>query len=427
MRLGWRRDAWEGNAMFNILERGKVVGLLAIAAVVLVMGCRGTAPATASSTGDGGSGVVDGDGAGGGSYASGGTQVKYISDPTLELNAIAVTLPAGWKFQSVFMQGGTCVPTPFGVYRSASADGWSMVERMPSLAWMWGTGPMVGYMQKSDCLPVKGPLSAEDFLRYLTGPMSVHYDGPAPVPAAEEEKAQEQIRDSAARLPGQFAAIGAQQPQTNRELARALVSYTIGTTAMKGMLDVTVDCTETSYAGQPGLTNGSLGHPPQTITGQASTVNKCVASTTYYTAPAEKLAALVERWDSTGLGTKPQQEWVDAWIRRNNEQTGKYIRDMNDAAARRRQALAAQFQESMATQQYTHDQFMQTMQQSHEQFMAQQQASQSARSTAASDWVDFALDRQTVINPNNGVAGKIPNAVSVQQPLVKADGDGTPW
>jgi hypothetical protein len=41
--------------------------------------------------------------------------------------------------------------------------------------------------------------------------------------------------------------------------------------------------------------------------------------------------------------------------------------------------------------------------------------------------VDFALDRQTVINPNNGVAGKIPNAVSVQQPLVKARGDGTPW
>jgi hypothetical protein len=38
------------------------------------------------------------------------------------MNAIAVTVPAGWKFQSVFMQGGSCVSTPYGVFRTASQD-----------------------------------------------------------------------------------------------------------------------------------------------------------------------------------------------------------------------------------------------------------------------------------------------------------------
>jgi hypothetical protein len=417
------------SAMARISEKVCRMGFGIALCAIALMGCKAGPPAgvaVVSDNSETGS-TVAGDGPSGSSTAPGGTQVKYINDPSLELNAVAVTMPAGWKFQSVFMQGGTCVPTPFGVYRTASPDGWSMVERMPSLAWMWGQGPMVGYSQKNDCLPMRGPMSAQDFLHYLSGTMGVHYDGPAPVPAAEANKAQQQLQDSQQKYAAKFAAIGAQQPRQTRELARAMVSYKIGDTAMKGMLDVTVDCTETLFAGQPGLSAYSPGHPPQMVTGASSTVDKCVASTNYYTAPENKLAALVERWDSTGLGTKPEDAWFQAWVNRSNEQTRVAIGEMNAAAQRQRQASAQQFAQSMAMQQHMHDQFMQTMQEGHDQFMAQQQASMNARSTAASDWVDFALDRQTVINPNTGAAVKITNQVTVEQPLIKAHGDGTPW
>jgi len=43
-------------------------------------------------------------------------------------------------------------------------------------------------------------------------------------------------------------------------------------------------------------------------------------------------------------------------------------------------------------------------------------ASSIGDQTAASDWVDFALDRQTVINPSTGVVTKITNQVTVEQP-----------
>jgi hypothetical protein len=50
----------------------------------------------------------------------------------------------------------------------------------------------------------------------------------------------------------------------------------------------------------------------------------------------------------------------------------------------------------------------------------------AARSTAASDVVDFALDRQTVLNPQTGLISKVPDQVTVGAPLQKAHGNGTP-
>jgi hypothetical protein len=302
-----------------------------------------------------------------------------------------------------------------------------MAERMPSLAWQWGTGPMLGYSKKDDCLPMKGPMSAQDFLEYLSGTMSVHYDGAVAVPEAENAKAQKDLSDSQAKYAPKYAAIHAQPPKQQVELARAMVSYKIGTTAMKGMLDVTVSCTETLYAGMPGLSAWSPGHPPQMVTGPGSTVDKCVATTNYITAPENQLDALAARWDASGMGTKPEDAWLQAWIDRSNRQSQEMISQMNQAAAAQRQASAQQFAHSMAVQQQMHDQFMQTMNEGHERFMAQQQANMNARETATSDWVDYALDRQTVMNTNTGVVTKIPNQVTVEQPLVNVHGNGAPW
>jgi hypothetical protein len=44
--------------------------------------------------------------------------------------------------------------------------------------------------------------------------------------------------------------------------------------------------------------------------------------------------------------------------------------------------------------------------------MARTQQNMNARSTATSDWVDYALDRKTVLDPNTGQLSKVSSAYS---------------
>jgi len=401
--------------------KARVAALLTL---VVLLGCKGTQPTAEVSAS---SGTASSDRAASVASASGGNRVEYIHDPSLQMNAIGVTIPARWQFQSIFLQGGTCAPTPFGVFRATSADGASMVERMPTLAWAWGQGPMIGYMPKTDCLPMKGPVSAQDFLKYMASTMKLNYDGDAPVPAAEQEKAERTLSDSEAKYAAKFAAAHLQMPKEMQQLARAMVSYTKGSTPMKGLLDVTVLCLETHYAGQPGLTPWSPGHPPQMMNGPASVVDKCTASTTYYTAPAGQLESVVRQWDAPGMGPKPEDAWVQAWIQRSDRQTADNIAEINREGVARRSEMAQQFQHSMAVQQQMHDQFMQGMQDSFNHYQAGVQANWAARDASTSDWVDFALDRQTVMNTNTGQIYKITNQVTPGGDLQQVHGNGTPY
>ena len=99
-----------------------------------------------------------------------GTTKQTIQDPTLNKNnmtAYTVVAPANWHFQGTLEQGaGQCVPVPFPVFRATSPDGLSFMERLPTMAWRWGTGP-VAQQQVSGCLPLTGPMGAQDFLKYL--------------------------------------------------------------------------------------------------------------------------------------------------------------------------------------------------------------------------------------------------------------------
>ncbi|MGA2194803.1 MAG: hypothetical protein ABSH40_05990, partial [Bryobacteraceae bacterium] len=161
---------------------------------------------------------------------SGGARVEYITDPTLNnMNAFSVTIPAKWHFQGVLYQGGNCASTPFGVFRATSPDGLSFVERLPALGWVWGTGPMIGFMPKNDCLPLKGPMSAQEFLKYLAATMKLEYVADAPVPAEENAKAQKEWRDADAAYAGSYKAMNRQPPKNTVELARAIVRSKNGT------------------------------------------------------------------------------------------------------------------------------------------------------------------------------------------------------
>src|ERR1700689_957146 len=76
-------------------------GAVTVLTALALMGCKGSQPAAASASSSGGadigSAAAAGDGAGSALSSSGGTRVEYINDPSLGMNAIAVTIPANWQ------------------------------------------------------------------------------------------------------------------------------------------------------------------------------------------------------------------------------------------------------------------------------------------------------------------------------------------
>jgi hypothetical protein len=378
-------------------RRAAIMVLLA-----MLVGCKSAQPTTAAT--DGGSDGTSGAAAEGtvakASYAS-GTQKAYITDPTLNgMNAVEVTVPGNWHFQGVLYQGGNCVSIPSPVFRTTSPDGLSFVERLPPLGWFWGTGPFVQYMPKSDCLPMKGPMSAQEFTKYLAATMKLDYVADDPMPAEVVARVQKNQDDADAAYAPKYAAMNQKHPKNTVELARAVVSSKNGTFTMKGRLTVTVNCTETY---QPGMKSILRGMPDR----EPSTVDKCTANVNYAAAPENQYAALVKSWDTNQMGAKLLDAWQQAWIQRNNEQSQRMINNMIQQSNAQMAARQQQFNHDQAVRQEMHEQFMQTMQRGTDMSMARTQANMNARSTATSDWVDYALDRQTVVDPGTGQVSKV--------------------
>jgi hypothetical protein len=333
-----------------------------------------------------------------------GTAKQTIQDPSLNnMTAYTVVVPANWHFQGVLEQGaGQCVPVPFPVFRVTSPDGLSFMERMPTMAWRWGTGP-VAQQPASGCLPLTGPMPAQDFLKYLAETMKLTYAGPAAVPADENAAAQQGLQAAEASVAPKYAAEHLTPPVSTRELARANVTFQNGTFAMQGQLAVTVDCSETHFAGMKSILRGIPDRPE-------SVVHQCQASTRYVTAPVNQFQSVVATWNAKGMGATGDMQWQQAWVNRNQQQANQAMAQIRAQTQAAMQASAQKFQHDMAVQQNMHDQFMATMQRGTDMSMARTADSMNARSTAASDWVDYSLDQKTVMDPGTGQVSKVSSA-----------------
>ncbi len=366
--------------------------LVTILIALTFFGCKESQQTSAANSGEG-SGVD--------AASSGGTRKVYITDPTLNgMNAFSVTIPSTWHFQGVLYQGGSCASVPFGVFRASSPDGLSSVERLPALGWIWGTGPMIGFMRKNDCLPMKGPMSAQEFLKYLAATMKLQYVADEPVPPEINAKAQKALQAAEAVYAPKYAASHSRPPKTTRELAWASVRSQNGSFTMNGLLKVMVECVETVYPGMKSMLRGMPYRLP-------STIDKCTAGVTYFSAPENQFASLVSNWDSQAMGGRVEEAWVQAWIQRNTQQARKFMDQMNRNTQAQMQASARQFSHDQAVRQQMHEDFMATMRRGTDMSMARTQASMNARSTATSDWVDYALDRKTVMDPHTGQVNKV--------------------
>jgi hypothetical protein len=326
---------------------------------------------------------------------SGPRQVKYITDPSFNgMNAVAVSIPAKWHFQGVLFQAGNCASIPYFVFRTSSPDGLSYVERLPALSWAWGSGPSAP-KPNNDCLPLQGPLGAQDFLKYLASVMKVEYVADDPVPEELQEKVHKQAADMNAAEAGSFL-----KTANTAELARAIVRYKNGTFDMKGLYAARVDCVENTIPGMKSQLRGMADRPP-------TTTHHCTASVRYTVAPENRFAAIRKMWDAPDLGGQALDAWQEAWVERNREQAQQVINASIRATNAAMQAQQQQFNHDQAVRQQMHEQFLATMQRGTDMSMARTQASMNARSTATSDWVDYALDQKTVMDPTTGQVNKV--------------------
>jgi len=365
-----------------------------------------------------------------------GTRDEIITDPTMNnMKAFSVTIPAKWHFQGVLMQGDDCVTLPYFVWRASSPDGLSYVELMPPLGWRFGSGPIGAFanQQKNSCLPMKGPMHAQDFLKYLAATMKVEYVADEPLSAELNALVQQQERDAKASVAGQIAATGGQMPKSTMEFARAIVRDRNGSFTLKGRLQVSVRCFENTVPGVATVAPYTRGQPAHMNPGVPSTMDNCTAMVNYFTSPESQFAALIKQWEMPGMMGHADKAWGDALNARITQQGEQFrtaikaqgdkaIADSNRNFQAQQQIFAQQgaarlaqsqeFNHQQAVRQQMHEEFLSTLQRGTNMSMAQTQQNMNARSTAKSDWVDYALDRQTVLDPNTGQVNKISSSYS---------------
>ncbi|HEY1902993.1 MAG TPA: hypothetical protein VGG56_11200 [Terracidiphilus sp.] len=401
-------------------------GRLATILIALAFfGCKGPLQTSAASMGDGVSGEPAGSG--------GGNRVAQITDPALgNMAAFGVTIPANWKFQGVLLEntGTACSSVTSPVWRATSPDGLSRAEIMPPVSWVFGTGPKVGEDQKDrSCLQLNDePKTAQELLKLVAKTMKVTYVADVPVPEEMNAKAQEQAQAGAAKAladaqaqayrPGNLAL-----PKSTLELAMAAVGFNTGKVIIKGRLTTYMNCTETTTAGATTFPKWSgQGPVPGLVKGPPSTEDKCTARVLYIAGPESEYAGLIREWDTPGMGEKVDLAW-------RNERGKRMWQNNNSAiqgAEGRMNVLLQQTQHTMAVQKEMNDQFNASIQQQGADAREQTREGMVARSTAASDVVDYALNQQTVMDTNTGQVYKLPNQVTVSGALQQVHGNGTP-
>ena len=324
----------------------------------------------------------------------------------------------------MLLQGGTalCDSLASEVWRATSPDGGSLVEQMPEFLWAWGNGPK----PIKGCLPLNGPISAQDFLSHVAAMLHVDYAGPAMMPGALA-KTVKQYQDATTHPDPFYAAHNLAAPQFKVEGAAALVRFKRDGRDMQGRLTTFVQCVETTHAGVIQIDKAHPGRPLQMGPVSPTSTHKCTANVTYMAAPGNQLASVERQWDAADMGFKPDKNWGDAWVKRKAQQ-GQAVTDaMIKSSWNRFNAQQKEIAHAMAVQKQQHDQFLSTMQAGTDRSIANANSIMNARSTAASDMVDYSLDRQTVMDTRTGTIYKITNQVTPGAPLQKVHGDGNPY
>lgn len=361
---------------------------------LLVAGCS-------SGSNGGSAAAATADGAGAAGPASAGTAAYVstplsnqlttatITDPSLgNIVAATLTIPAGWKLQGIEMISA-CTFQPWPVFRAYSPDGLMQYRIEPVIGWQWH--PNLKGTFNSGCANISGQISAAALLQYYLGTIQggVHVVGTMPVPSAYSQWAQGLAAQKNQMVRGAPAAM---QTQNTADTAALRIETVDGSFVVEERLRTVVEC---SVNNNPGALNGGT----------------CWARVDVLTAPLGRLDALVQLVDSNNLphGVNTQQ-WMQAALARQRKQDAQAMAALTAQEQRESAVLYQQFQQIMQRSQQEHAAFMQQQESQFQSAMNNANASMNAQSTAASDWVDYALDQQTVAGPNG--TAKVSSAYS---------------
>jgi len=300
-----------------------------------------------------------------------------IQDPSFDnILAETLTIPAGWKLEGTIMQA-PCTTLPWDVYRAYSRDGLTEIRQMPALGWRWSR-----FANQQGCLDLHQSVSAADFLSHFLATMpssGIHVVGPMPVPAAFHQWAQH-FADQLNNVPITYEPA---RSVTTADTAALHIQTHNGTFLVDQRLKAVVVCSVNNHRGAP-LEGGS-----------------CWARVDVLRAPQGRLDDLIALVDNNQLPKLNQNpDWQQKVLARNRQEMqagANQLFAMQRAAAQTFQAMHNQF---MATMQRNHQAFMQQQEDQFNHFQANMAAQQQQRDNSTSDWVDFALDRQTVAGPD---------------------------
>jgi hypothetical protein len=307
-----------------------------------------------------------------------------ITDPSLGgIKAFTVAIPAGWKFQGTVVRGPECNPISFPVFRAYSADGLTEMRLLP--AFNWSFHPAIKMNTVAGCLPIQRTLTAEEFLDHFVEliPGGVHVVGSMTIAPAYHERVEKVAANLNANNFGVHATVDA---------AAARVETVNGSFLIEQRVRVWVECRTNSQVGK--FSGGG-----------------CSAHVDVLRAPKGKLDALVALVDSHDL-TKPvsDPQWVATYMQRQQRENANRMAALRETENRQNAMLRTQFEQIQETMNRNHEAFMAQQESQFRSAMNNANSAMNARSTAASDWVDYALDQQTV--SGSGGTVKVSNSYS---------------
>lgn len=327
-----------------------------------------------------------------------------ITDPSLgNIVSATLTIPAGWKLQGITMIS-SCTFSPWPVFRAYSPDGLMQIRVEPVFGWQWH--PNTKGTLNSGCANISGQISAAAFLQYFLGTMQggVHVIGPMTVPSAYSQWAQGL---AAQRNQGNSRVAPAMQTQNTADTAATRIELVNGSFVVEERLRTVVECT--------------MSNDRSTAMSNALYGGTCWARVDVLSAPEGQLDALVQLVDANNLphGVNSPQ-WTQAALLRQQKQGAKAIAALTAQEQQESKAIYQQFQQIMQRSAAEHQAFMKQQESQFESAMDNAYDSMDARSQVASDWVDYALNQETVLNPD-GSTSKVSNQFS------QTWTDGTHW
>ncbi|KAA6465015.1 hypothetical protein DYQ86_03420 [Acidobacteria bacterium AB60] len=292
-----------------------------------------------------------------------GFRSETLFDPVMRMNAYTVNIPADWKMEGTVVQGTRCKTDPYPVFRAYAMDGLTEFRRMPRFDW-GSSNSKVGGSVLAQCPQLSTDISAREFLRYVAHLTNADNVADWPLPPADRSAFMRSIEQANAG----YAQSGMRGYSMRGDIAAVRSLMHNGTFEVEQQLLVALVCTRTP------LPDGNY-------------VIGCTAQVRALRAPKGKLESLVALISGhPGSGAVENPGWRQA---------------LNQAVAMHDQQIMQQrevaFRQWSATMAHNHQQFMNQMSAEGQQREDQFRAHIAAKDTATSDWVDYALDQQTVV------------------------------